>query len=205
MSGLLGKKIGMTSLYDENGKNLPCTVIQAGPCSVTQVRTKEVDGYDALQLGFDDKSDKNTSKALNKHFEKAGSEVKSQVSEFKFNSDEHKLGDEIKVDIFEEGQFVDISGKSKGKGFQGVVKRHGFSGVGDKTHGQGDQLRAGGSVGGASDPSRVFKGTRMAGQTGDKKVTVQNLRILKIDVDNNLIVVKGCVPGHKNSYLKIQK
>lgn len=205
MSGLLGKKIGMTSLYDDNGKNLPCTVIQAGPCSVTQVRTKEVDGYDALQLGFDDKSDKNTSKALIKHFEKAGSEVKSQVSEFKFNSDEHKLGDEIKVDIFEEGQFVDISGKSKGKGFQGVVKRHGFSGVGDKTHGQGDQLRAGGSVGGASDPSRVFKGTRMAGQTGDKKVTVQNLRILKIDVDNNLIVVKGCVPGHKNSYLKIQR
>lgn len=205
MSGLLGKKIGMTSLYDENGKNLPCTVIQAGPCSVTQVRTKEVDGYEALQLGFDDKSDKNTSKALIKHFEKAGSEVKSQVSEFKFNSDEHKLGDEIKVDIFEEGQFVDISGKSKGKGFQGVVKRHGFSGVGDKTHGQGDQLRAGGSVGGASDPSRVFKGTRMAGQTGDKKVTVQNLRILKIDVDNNLIVVKGCVPGHKNSYLKIQR
>ena len=180
MSGLLGKKIGMTSLYDENGKNLPCTVIQAGPCSVTQVRTKEVDGYEALQLGFDDKSDKNTSKALIKHFEKAGSEVKSQVSEFKFNSDEHKLGDEIKVDIFEEGQFVDISGKSKGKGFQGVVKRHGFRGVGDKTHGQGDQLRAGGSVGGASDPSRVFKGTRMAGQTGDKKVTVQNLRILRL-------------------------
>ena len=205
MSGLLGKKIGMTSLYDDNGKNLPCTVIQAGPCSVTQVRTKEVDGYEALQLGFDDKSDKNTSKALIKHFEKAGSEVKSQVSEFKFNSDEHKLGDELKVDIFEEGEFVDISGKSKGKGFQGVVKRHGFRGVGDKTHGQGDQLRAGGSVGGASDPSRVFKGTRMAGQTGDKKVTVQNLRILKIDVDNNLIVVKGCVPGHKNAYLKIEK
>ena len=205
MSGLLGKKIGMTSLYDENGKNLPCTVIQAGPCSVTQVRTKEVDGYEALQLGFDDKSDKNTSKALIKHFEKAGSEVKSQVSEFKFNSDEHKLGDEIKVDIFEEGEFVDISGKSKGKGFQGVVKRHGFRGVGDKTHGQGDQLRAGGSVGGASDPSRVFKGTRMAGQTGDKKVTIQNLRILKIDVENNLIVVKGCVPGHKNAYLKIEK
>mgnify|MGYP000229168773 CR=1 FL=1 len=205
MSGLLGKKIGMTSLYDENGKNLPCTVIQAGPCSVTQVRTKEVDGYEALQLGFDDKSDKNTSKALIKHFEKAGSEVKSQVSEFKFNSDEHKLGDEIKVDIFDEGEFVDISGKTKGKGFQGVVKRHGFSGVGDKTHGQGDQLRAGGSVGGASDPSRVFKGTRMAGQTGDKKVTVQNLRILKIDVENNLIVVKGCVPGHKNAYLKIEK
>jgi large subunit ribosomal protein L3 len=205
MSGLLGKKIGMTSLYDDNGKNLPCTVIQAGPCSVTQVRTKEVDGYEALQLGFDDKSDKNTSKALIKHFEKAGSEVKSQVSEFKFDSNEHKLGDEIKVDIFEEGEFVDISGKSKGKGFQGVVKRHGFRGVGDKTHGQGDQLRAGGSVGGASDPSRVFKGTRMAGQTGDKKVTVQNLRILKIDVDNNLIVVKGCVPGHKNAYLKIEK
>ena len=205
MSGLLGKKIGMTSLYDENGKNIPCTVIQAGPCAVTQVRTKEVDGYEALQLGFDDKSDKNTSKALIKHFEKAGSEVKSQVSEFKFNSVEHKLGDEIKVDIFDEGEFVDISGKTKGKGFQGVVKRHGFSGVGDKTHGQGDQLRAGGSVGGASDPSRVFKGTRMAGQTGDKKVTVQNLRILKIDVENNLIVVKGCVPGHKNAYLKIEK
>jgi len=205
MSGLLGKKIGMTSLYDENGKNLPCTVIQAGPCSVTQVRTKEVDGYEALQLGFDDKSDKNTSKALKKHFEKAGTGVKSQVSEFKFEGDDYKLGDEIKVDVFEEGEFVDISGKTKGKGFQGVVKRHGFSGVGDKTHGQGDQLRAGGSVGGASDPSRVFKGTRMAGQTGNKNVTVQNLRILKIDVDNNLIVVKGCVPGHKNAYLKIQK
>ena len=205
MSGLLGKKIGMTSLYDENGKNLPCTVIQAGPCSVTQVRTKEVDGYEAVQLGFDDKSDKNTSKALIKHFEKAGTSVKRQVSEFKFKSSDYKLGDEIKVDVFQEGEFVDVSGKSKGKGFQGVVKRHGFSGVGDKTHGQGDQLRAGGSVGGASDPSRVFKGTRMAGQTGDKNITVQNLRILKVDVDNNLIVVKGCVPGHKNAYLKIEK
>ena len=205
MSGLLGKKIGMTSLYDDNGKNLPCTVIQAGPCSVTQVRTKEVDGYEALQLGFDDKSDKNTSKALKKHFEKAGTGVKRQVSEFKFNGEDHKLGDEVKVDIFQEGEFVDVSGNSKGKGFQGVVKRHGFSGVGDKTHGQGDQLRAGGSIGGASDPSRVFKGTRMAGQTGDKKVTVQNLKILKVDVENNLIVVKGCVPGHKNAYLKIQK
>ena len=205
MSGLLGKKIGMTSLYDDNGKNLPCTVIQAGPCSVTQVRTKEVDGYEALQLGFDDKSDKNTSKALKKHFEKAGTGVKRQVSEFKFNGEDFKLGDEVKVDIFQEGEFVDVSGNSKGKGFQGVVKRHGFSGVGDKTHGQGDQLRAGGSIGGASDPSRVFKGTRMAGQTGDKKVTVQNLKILKVDVENNLIVVKGCVPGHKNAYLKIQK
>ncbi len=205
MSGLLGKKIGMTSLYDDNGKNLPCTVIQAGPCSVTQVRTKEVDGYEALQLGFDDKSDKNTSKALKKHFEKAGTGVKRQVSEFKFNGEDLKLGDEVKVDIFQEGEFVDVSGNSKGKGFQGVVKRHGFSGVGDKTHGQGDQLRAGGSIGGASDPSRVFKGTRMAGQTGDKKVTVQNLKILKVDVENNLIVVKGCVPGHKNAYLKIQK
>ncbi len=205
MSGLLGKKIGMTSLYDDSGKNLPCTVIKAGPCSVTQVRTKEVDGYEALQLGFDDKSDKNTSKALKKHFEKAGTGVKSLVSEFKFDSDELKLGDEVKADIFEEGDFVDISGNSKGKGFQGVVKRHGFSGVGDKTHGQGDQLRAGGSVGGASDPSRVFKGTRMAGQTGNKKVTVQNLKVLKVDVENNLIVVKGCVPGHKNAYLKIQK
>ena len=205
MSGLLGKKIGMTSLYDENGKNLPCTVIQAGPCLVTQVRTKEVDGYEALQLGFDDKSDKNASKALIKHFEKAGTGVKSQVSEFKFSGDNYKLGDEVKTDIFEEGEFVDVSGNSKGKGFQGVVKRHGFRGVGDKTHGQGDQLRAGGSVGGASDPSRIFKGTRMAGQTGDKKITVQNLRVLKIDPENNLIVVKGCVPGHKNTYLKIVK
>ena len=205
MSGLLGKKIGMTSLYDENGKNLPCTVIQAGPCLVTQVRTKEVDGYEALQLGFDDKSDKNASKALIKHFEKAGTSVKSQVSEFKFSGGDYKLGDEVKTDVFEEGEFVDVSGNSKGKGFQGVVKRHGFSGVGDKTHGQGDQLRAGGSVGGASDPSRIFKGTRMAGQTGDKKITVQNLKILKIDRENNLIVVKGCVPGHKNTYLKIVK
>ncbi|MDR9400122.1 MAG: 50S ribosomal protein L3 [Psychroflexus sp.] len=205
MSGLLGKKIGMTSLYDENGKNLPCTVIQAGPCVVTQVRTKAVDGYEALQLGFDDKSDKNTSQALKKHFEKAGTGVKRQVSEFKFKNEDYKLGDEVKVDVFEEGQFVDISGNSKGKGFQGVVKRHGFRGVGDKTHGQGDQLRAGGSIGGASDPSRVFKGVRMAGQMGDKKVKVQNLRILKIDTENNLIVVKGCVPGHKNAYLKIER
>jgi large subunit ribosomal protein L3 len=205
MSGLLGKKIGMTSLYDENGKNLPCTVIQAGPCVVTQVRTKAVDGYEALQLGFDDKSDKNTSQALKKHFEKAGTGVKRQVSEFKFKNEDYKLGDEVKVDVFEEGQFVDVSGNSKGKGFQGVVKRHGFRGVGDKTHGQGDQLRAGGSIGGASDPSRVFKGVRMAGQMGDKKVKVQNLRILKIDTENNLIVVKGCVPGHKNAYLKIER
>jgi len=205
MSGLIGKKIGMTSIFDDNGKNIPCTVIQAGPCVVTQVRTKEIDGYDALQLGFDDKAEKQTTKALNGHFKKAGTTAKKRVVEFQSFDEEYKLGDTITVDHFEEGEFVDIAGTSKGKGFQGVVKRHGFAGVGQATHGQHNRLRAPGSIGAASYPARVFKGMRMAGRMGGVKVKVQNLRVLKVIPEKNLLVVKGAVPGHKNSYITIQK
>ncbi len=204
MSGLIGKKIGMTSIFDENGKNIPCTVIEAGPCVVTQVRTNEVDGYEALQLGFDDKAERHTSKAAQGHFKKAGTTAKKKVVEFQFEN-EHKLGDVLTVDVFAEGEFVDVRGVSKGKGFQGVVKRHGFGGVGQSTHGQHNRLRAPGSVGASSYPSRVFKGMRMAGRTGGKNVTVQNLRVLKVVADKNLLVVKGAVPGHNNSYVIIQK
>ncbi len=205
MSGLIGKKIGMTSIFDENGKNIPCTVIEAGPCVVTQVRTNEVDGYEALQLGFDDKAEKRASKAANGHFKKAGTSPKYKVVEFQGFEEEYKLGDSITVDHFEEGEFVDIAGTSKGKGFQGVVKRHGFAGVGQATHGQHNRLRAPGSIGAASYPARVFKGMRMAGQMGNEKVKVQNLKVLKVVSEKNLLVVKGCVPGHKNAYVTIQK
>ena len=205
MSGLIGKKIGMTSIFDENGKNIPCTVIQAGPCVVTQVRTEEVDGYEAVQLGFDDKSDKNTTKAWQGHFAKAGTTSKKKVVEFQGFEEELNLGDTVGVDLFKEGEFVDVSGTSKGKGFQGVVKRHGFAGVGQATHGQHNRLRAPGSIGAASYPARVFKGMRMAGRMGGDQVKVQNLRVLKVVADKNLIVVKGCVPGAKNSYLTIVK
>jgi large subunit ribosomal protein L3 len=204
MSGLIGKKIGMTSIYDENGKNIPCTVIEAGPCVVTQVRTKDVDGYEAVQLGFDDKAEKQSNKALNGHFKKAGTSAKRRVVEFIGFEEEYKLGDEIFVDHFEEGEFVDISGTSKGKGFQGVVKRHGFAGS-ERTHGQQSMNRAPGSVGAASYPARVFKGMKMGGRMGGSRVTVQNLRVLKVVKDKNLLVVKGAVPGHKNSYVIIQK
>lgn len=205
MSGLIGRKIGMTSLFDENGKNIPCTVIEAGPCVVTQVRTNEVDGYEALQLGFDDKTEKHATKAELGHFKKAGTSAKKKVVEFQEFENEYKLGDVITVDVFAEGEFVDVVGVSKGKGFQGVVKRHGFGGVGQATHGQHNRLRAPGSVGASSYPSRVFKGMRMAGRTGGENVTVQNLRVLKVVADKNLLVVKGAVPGHKNSYVIIQK
>lgn len=194
----------MTSIYDENGKNIPCTVIEAGPCVVTQVRTKEVDGYEAVQLGFDDKAEKQSNKALDGHFKKAGTSAKRRVVEFIGFEEEYKLGDEIFVDHFVEGEFVDISGTSKGKGFQGVVKRHGFAGS-ERTHGQQSMNRAPGSVGAASYPARVFKGMKMAGRKGGSKVTVQNLRVLKVVKDKNLLVVKGAVPGHKNSYVIIQK
>jgi len=204
MSGLIGRKIGMTSLFDENGKNIPCTVIEAGPCVVTQVRTEEVDGYKALQLGFDDKA-KNSNKALDGHFKKAGTIAKKKVIEFQDFEEKHKLGDQLTVELFAEGEFVDISATSKGKGFQGVVKRHGFAGVGQATHGQHNRLRAPGSIGAASYPARVFKGMRMAGRMGGDKVTVQNLRVLKVVPEKNLLVVKGCVPGHKNAYVIIQK
>ena len=203
MSGLIGKKIGMTSIFDERGKNIPCTVIEVGPCVVTQVRTKEVDGYEALQLGFDDK--KTAIKAAEGHAKKAGTAVKWKVAEFQGFDEEFKLGDTITVDHFIEGEFVDVAGTSKGKGFQGVVKRHGFAGVGQATHGQHNRLRAPGSIGAASYPARVFKGMKMAGQMGNEKVKVQNLRVLKVVAEKNLLVVKGCVPGHKNAYLTIQK
>jgi len=206
MSGIIGKKIGMTSLFNEEGKNIPCTVIQAGPCSVLQVRTTEKDGYKSVQLGFDDKREKNVSKALAGHFKKAGSSPKAKLVEF-YGSfvDEVKVGEEVRVNLFSEGEYVDITGTSKGKGFQGVVKRHGFGGVMQATHGQHNRLRAPGSIGAGSDPSRVFKGTRMAGRMGGEKVTVQNLQVLKVDEEQNLLIVKGAIPGAKNSYVIIRK
>ena len=205
MSGLIGKKIGMTSIFDENGKNIPCTVIEAGPCVVTQVRTEEVDGYEAIQLGFDDKTEKSATKAELGHAKKAGVSVKRKVVEFQGFDEEYKLGDTVTVEHFLEGEFVDVSGNSKGKGFQGVVKRHGFAGVGQATHGQHNRLRAPGSIGAASYPARVFKGMKMAGRMGNEKITVQNLKVLKVVSDKNLLVLKGCVPGHKNSYVIIRK
>ena len=205
MSGLIGKKIGMTSIFDANGKNIPCTVLEVGPCVVTQVRTEEVDGYSALQLGFDDKTEKSATKADLGHAKKAGTSVKRKVAEFKGFDEEYKLGDTITVEHFVEGEFVDVSGTSKGKGFQGVVKRHGFAGVGQATHGQHNRLRAPGSIGAASYPARVFKGMKMAGRMGTDTVKVQNLRVLKVVTEKNLLVIKGCVPGPKNAYVIIQK
>jgi large subunit ribosomal protein L3 len=205
MSGLIGKKIGMTSIFDENGKNIPCTVIQAGPCVVTQVRTEEVDGYNALQLGFDDKAEKRANKAEIGHAKKAGTSPKKKLVEFLNFSGDHQLGDTLDVSLFIEGEFIDVIGTSKGKGYQGVVKRHGFAGVGQSTHGQHNRLRAPGSIGAASYPARVFKGLRMAGRMGGETVTVENLQVVKVDAEKNIIVVKGCVPGHKNAYVTVQK
>ena len=205
MSGLIGKKIGMTSLFDEQGKNIPCTVIELGPCVVTQVRTEEVDGYSALQLGFDDKAEKRATNAALGHFKKANTVPKKKVVEFQDFEEEYKLGDILTVELFKEGEFVDVSGTSKGKGFQGVVKRHGFAGVGQATHGQHNRLRAPGSIGAASYPARVFKGMRMAGQMGTDKVKVQNLKVLKVVAEKNLLVVKGAVPGHTNAYVIVEK
>jgi large subunit ribosomal protein L3 len=205
MSGLIGRKIGMTSIFDENGKNIPCTVIETGPCTVTQVRTEEVDGYNALQLGFDDKAEKHVNKAAAGHFKKAGVSAKRKVVEFRDFEGDYKLGDTIGVDLFVEGEFVDIAANSKGKGFQGVVKRHGFAGVGQATHGQHNRLRAPGSIGAASYPARVFKGMKMAGRMGGVRVSALNLRVLKVVPEKNLLVVKGCVPGHKNAYVTIEK
>ena len=205
MSGLIGKKIGMTSLYDEGGKNLACTVIEAGPCVVTQLKNDEKDGYRSVQLGFFDKKETRLNNAEKGHAKKANTEPKSKVVEFKGFEEELKVGDTVNVNHFVEGEFVDVSGISKGKGFQGVVKRHGFAGVGQSTHGQHNRLRAPGSIGAASYPARVFKGMRMAGQTGNSKVTVQNLKVLKVVPEKNLLVLKGAVPGHKNSYVIIRK
>lgn len=204
MSGLIGKKIGMTSIFDENGKNIPCTVIEAGPCIVTQVRTEEVDGYKAVQLGFDDATEKSATKADLGHAKKAGTSVKRKIAEFKGFDEEYKLGDSIGVDYFTEGEFVDVTGISKGKGFQGVVKRHGFAGS-QRTHGQQSMGRAPGSVGAASYPARIFKGMKMGGRMGTDQVKVENLRVLKVVAEKNLLVVKGCVPGHKNAYVIIRK
>ena len=205
MSGLIGKKIGMTSLYDEKGKNLACTIIEAGPCVVTQIKNEEKDGYNSVQLGFLNKKDRNINKAEAGHFKNAKTTPKSNLFEFKNFENELSVGDVLNVDHFSEGEFVDISGTSKGKGFQGVVKRHGFAGVGQSTHGQHNRLRAPGSIGAASYPARVFKGMKMAGQMGNEKVTVQNLKVIKVVPEKNLLVIKGCVPGHKNSIVTIRK
>ena len=205
MSVLIGKKIGMTSLYDESGNNLACTVIQAGPCVVTQIKSKDKDGYDSVQLGFLDKKENKLNKAELGHFKNSKTTPKQNIFEFKKFENELTIGDVINVDHFNEGEYVDVSGNSKGKGFQGVVKRHGFAGVGQSTHGQHNRLRAPGSIGAASYPARVFKGMRMAGQTGNEKVTVQNLKVIKEKKKKNLLVLKGCVPGHKNSIITIRK
>ena len=205
MSGLIGKKIGMTSLYDEKGNNLACTIIEAGPCVVTQIKNEEKDGYNSVQLGFLDKKERNINKADAGHFKNAKTTPKSNLFEFKNFENELSVGDVLHVDHFNEGEFVDISGISKGKGFQGVVKRHGFAGVGQSTHGQHNRLRAPGSIGAASYPARVFKGMKMAGQMGNEKVTVQNLKVIKVVPEKNLLVIKGCVPGHKNSIVTIRK
>jgi large subunit ribosomal protein L3 len=205
MSGLIGKKIGMTSLYDEKGNNLACTIIEAGPCVVTQIKNEEKDGYNSVQLGFLDKKERNINKAEAGHFKNANTAPKSNLFEFKNFENELSIGDVLNVDHFSEGEFVDVSGTSKGKGFQGVVKRHGFAGVGQSTHGQHNRLRAPGSIGAASYPARVFKGMKMAGQMGNEKVTVQNLKVIKVVPEKNLLVIKGCVPGHKNSIVTIRK
>ena len=205
MSGLIGKKIGMTSLYDEKGNNLACTIIEAGPCVVTQIKNEEKDGYNSVQLGFLDKKERNINKAEAGHFKNANTAPKRNLFEFKNFENELSVGDVLNVDHFSEGEFVDVSGTSKGKGFQGVVKRHGFAGVGQSTHGQHNRLRAPGSIGAASYPARVFKGMKMAGQMGNEKVTVQNLKVIKVVPEKNLLVIKGCVPGHKNSIVTIRK
>jgi large subunit ribosomal protein L3 len=204
MPGIIGRKIGMTSIYSAEGKATPCTVIEAGPCVVTQVKTQEKGGYEAVQLGFGDRKEKNTPNALKGHFKKANTTPKQKLVEFEeFNG--LNLGDTVTVDIFQEGEFVDVTGTSKGKGFQGVVKRHGFGGVGQSTHGQHNRLRAPGSIGAASFPARVFKGMRMAGQTGNKRVMIENLQVLKVLADKNLLVVKGSIPGPKGSTVIIEK
>ena len=205
MSGIIGKKVGMTSIFDVNGKNIPCTVIEAGPCVVTQVKTSETDGYNALQLGFEDQKESRVNKPKMGHFKKAKVSPKKKLVEFRDFEGEFNLGDSVTVEIFEEGEYVDVVGTSKGKGFQGVVKRYNFRGVGDATHGQHNRMRAPGSIGAASYPARVFKGMRMAGQTGNVRVKVDNLQVVKVLVEKNMVVVKGAVPGAKNSYITIEK
>jgi len=207
MNGLIGKKIGMTSVYDSTGKSVACTVIEAGPCVVTQVKTEQTDGYTALQLAFGDAKTNNTTKPLKGHFEKASTDPKHKLVEFRdFSAPEKTLGEIIKVDeVFTEGDMVHAVGVTKGKGFQGVVKRYGFAGVGGQTHGQHNRLRAPGSMGASSYPSRVFKGKRLPGRTGGDNVKVKNLKVLKVFADQNLILVKGAIPGHKGAYVILEK
>ena len=205
MPGIIGRKIGMTSLFTPEGKSMPCTLIQAGPCTVTQVKTVDNDGYTAIQLGFGERKEKNTPKALAGHFKKANATPKTKVVEFKIEESTLALGQIVDVTLFEEGEFVDAIGTSKGKGFQGVVKRYNFAGVGGQTHGQHNRGRHPGSIGACSWPSRVFKGMRMAGRMGGDRVKVQNLRVLKVMAEQNLIVVSGSVPGAKNSYIVLEK
>jgi large subunit ribosomal protein L3 len=205
MPGIIGRKIGMTSLFTPEGKSVPCTLIEAGPCTVTQVKTVDNDGYAAVQLGFGERKEKNTPNALAGHFKKANATPKAKVVEFRSEDTTLSLGDVVKVDLFEEGEFVDAIGTSKGKGFQGVVKRYNFAGVGGQTHGQHNRGRHPGSIGACSWPSRVFKGMRMAGRMGGDRVKVQNLRVLKVMAEHNVIVVSGSVPGAKNSYIVLEK
>ena len=204
MPGLIGKKIGMTSLFTEEGKNIPCTILEVGPCVVTQIKNLDVDGYSAVQIGFDEQLEHRVSKAQKGHFEKAKSPVMKKLVEFS-SFDEVDIGDILTVDLFEEGDFVEIVGVSKGKGFQGVVKRHGFKGVNDATHGQHNRQRHPGSIGAASYPARVFKGMRMAGQMGNARVKIENLQVLKVMKERNMIIVNGAVPGPNNSYITIEK
>lgn len=207
MSGMIGKKLGMTSIFDDAGRNIVCTVVEAGPNAVTHVKTEDgKDGYSAVQLGYGEKKDKHTTKALQGHFAKAGTAPKRKLVEFRNYSADVSLGDELRVDaLFAEGETIDVVGTSKGKGFQGVVKRHGFSGVGMGTHGQHNRQRAPGSIGASSWPSRVFKGTRMAGRTGGDRVKVKNLRVVRILADSNLILIKGAIPGPKGSFVELLK
>ncbi|MBA2423059.1 MAG: 50S ribosomal protein L3 [Chitinophagales bacterium] len=204
MKGIIGKKVGMTSFFDEGGKNIPCTLLEAGPCVITQIKTNETDGYNAVQLGYGLKKEKNTAKPQIKHFAKAGTTPKRKVMEIRDFDIEKSLGDTVTVEIFAEGDKVSIVGTSKGKGFQGVVKRHGFHGVGSNSHGQHDRNRAPGSLGGSSYPARVFKGLRMAGRDGGKNIKVRNVSVMRIFAEKNLLVVNGCVPGPKGSYVMIQ-
>jgi large subunit ribosomal protein L3 len=204
MPGLLGKKIGMTSVFSADGKNIPCTVIELGPCVVTQIKTVEKVGYAAVQVGFEEAKEKNTTKPMMGHFKKAGTTPKRHLAEFKFD-EEHNLGDVITVELFNDATYVDVTGTSKGKGFQGVVKRHGFGGVGQSTHGQDDRLRKPGSIGACATPSRVFKNLRMGGHMGDEQVTTHNLQVIKVIPEHNLLLIKGSVPGYKGSIVIVNK
>lgn len=205
MSGIIGKKIGMTSVFDASGKNIPCTVIQAGPCVVTQVKTLENDGYTAVQLSYDEKKEKHTSGAMKGHFAKAGTTPKRKIVEFRHFTEEKNVGDNVTVELFQEGEWVEVVGTSKGKGFQGVVRRHNFSGVGMQTHGQHNRLRAPGSMGASSWPSRVMPGMRMAGRMGGARVKMQNIQVVKVFPEQNILVLKGSVPGAKGSYVILEK